>query len=346
LVAGSALIPPGVYQLSDDIIIPSNRHIWFQPGARIINRGGRFTGYNPGGGNIIIQNDGDLNFIATQTRPQLGDWWNMGSVAQRGMIELGGSISAPARNVHVTGHGAIHSDWTGPVPSGLYNFADQVNKKGVAIVAATRASVVGQDVSGIRGEAVYYNASNNLTQFDVTFADNYVHKCAFDGLNFNIGDIYTGLTIARNTVRECFCGIEASAGATIDNSIDGCFNGIVFGGGGGVMGQVIRNKIVSTINVAFDLEFGTPVEQFDILDNMAVNSGGAAYIVGSLHASRFLRNRSYSHATSAAAWAFILQSNCDRLHADGNVTFTPGVHSLGGFTSAATNSVVGTNPVI
>lgn len=345
LANGSTVIPPGDYRLSGDIIIPSNRTLLFQSGALVTNVGGRFTGYNPGGGNIKIENGGDLNFVATQTRPQLGDWWNIGGVAQRGLIELGGSISNPAKNLTVTGRGIIRSDWTGAVPTGLYNFADQVNKKGVAIVAARRALVKGQEVYGIRGEAIYYNASGDGAQFDVTFCDNYVHDCAFNALNFNISNIYTGLTIARNTVRRCMTGIESSAGATIDNSIDGCNSGIIFGGGGGIMGQVIRNKIVSTIGNAFDLQFGQPVEQFDIMDNMAVSTGGTAFLVGSLYTSRFLRNRSYYHAYATPGWAFNILSNCYRMQVDGNVTYSPGPKSAGNFTCAAQNSIVGSNPV-
>jgi hypothetical protein len=335
LAAGSVVVPPGIYALSGDIIIPSNRAISVQPGAVINNNGGRFTGYNPGGGNILIENNGVFNFTNTQTRGQLGDWWNIlgtPAVAQRGLIELGGSISNPAKNLTVTGRGVIKSDWVGPVPSALYNFADQVNKKGVCIIAALRAKVEGQEVSGIRGEAIYYNSTNNGTQFDVTFCDNYVHDCAFNGLNFNIADIYTGLTIARNTVRRC-------------NSIDGCNTGILFGGGSGVMGQVIRNKVVSTIGNAFDLQFGQPVEQFDIMDNMAVSTGGTAFMVSSLYTSRILRNRSYYHANAVSGWAFYIMGNCARLQIDGNVTYSPGSHSAGNFTSAAINSIVGTNPV-
>lgn len=346
LASGSVVIPPGSYVLSGDVTIPSNRVITVQPGAVITNTGGRFTGYNPGGGNILIDNSGVFNFVATQTRPQLGDWWNMGGVPQRGLIELGGSIGNPAKNLTVTGRGVIKSDWTGAVPTGLYNFADQVNKKGICIVAAVRAKVDGQDVSGVRGEAIYYNAANNGTQFDVTLCDNYVHDCAFNGLNFNILDIYTGLTIARNTVRRCMTGIESSAGATIDNSIDGCGSGIIFGAGGGVMGQVIRNKVVSTIGNAFDLQFGQPVEQFDIMDNMAVSTGGTAYLIGSLYTSRVLRNRSYYHATAVSGYSFNILGNCSRIQADGNVTFTPGPHTAGSFVSAATNSSIGSNPTL
>lgn len=348
LAAGSGVVTPGNYLFTGDILIPANRRLIIQPGANITANGGRITGYVPGQGNITIENYGDLNFINTQTRPQLGNWWNIGVPAfpQRGLIELGGSITLPAKNLIVTGHGVIRSDWTGAVPSGLYNFNDQVNKKGVCIIAAVRARVEGQEVFGVRGEAIYYNAANNGTQFDVTFNDNYVHDCAFNGLNFNILDIYTGLTIARNTVRRCMTGIESSAGATIDNSIDGCNSGIIFGAGGGVMGQVIRNKVVSTIGNAYDLEFGYPIEQFDIMDNMAVSTGGTAYLVGNLYTSRFLRNRSYSHATTKPGWAFNILNNCSRMHVDGNVTYSPGVKSSGNFTCAATSSLVGNNPVL
>lgn len=346
IAADSMVFPAGNYVIND-LVIPSNRQILILPGANITTNGGRWTGYNPGGGNILIENNGDLNFVATQTRPQLGDWWNLGTSPQRGLIELGGSISAPAKNLNVTGSGVIRSDWTGPVPTGLYNFADQVNKRGVCIIAGRKASVSGQEIYGIRGEAVYANISNNSTQFNITFNDNDVHDCAFNGLNFNISTSYTGLTIARNTVRRCMTGIESSAGAVIDNSIDGCGGGIIFGGGGGVMGQVIRNKIVSTIGNAFDLQFGQPVEQFDIMDNMAVSTGGTAFLVGSLYTSRILRNRSYYHGIAVqGSWAFNILSNCVHLHVDGNVTYSPGPKSGGNFTSAATSSVVGANPVI
>ncbi len=187
IAAGNVVIPPSAsnYILSGDITIPSNRHIWVKKGATIINTGGRFTGYVPGGGNILFQIDGVIGFLSTASGGQIGDWFQNGGINSRGLIELGGSQASSAKNLVVEGSGEIYSDyvWSG-VPVSV-DFTTAVPRRGIQLTNAHHCRVQGLNVHNMWGEAIYFQMANATEFKDVQFIGNYVHECAFNGLNFN-----------------------------------------------------------------------------------------------------------------------------------------------------------------
>lgn len=341
---GSGFFPPGNYVLSGDVLIPSNRHILVMNGAIIINTGGRFTAHVPGGGNIHLEIDGTIGFLDTKTAPQMQDWPTSAQWGdERGLIEIGGSFQAPASNIIVDGTGRVYSDyvWNG-VPASVTNPHFQINRKGIAIWNAYRCLVSGLEVDHIYGEAVYFNGYAN--NFDIRFQNNYVHDCAFNGLNFNVSQPYRGLYMNRNTVLRTMQGIEASGGTVEGNYIDTCNIGITFGAGAGILPSVLSNQVVSASNIGYSLQFAQLVQNINIIGNKAISCGGPSYIVTNVQDFQFKNNSSYYHANAKPAPAYNITNTTSGGHLDGNITSTSGAHSTGGFVNSGAN-VVGTNPV-
>lgn len=337
------------YVLSGDILVPSNRHFWVQKGATIINTGGRFTAFLPGGGNVHFQIDGVVGFLATTTAPGIGDWPQVAGDVHRALIEMGGTHVAPGKKFKVTGNGGrVYSDyvWAG-VPTGITNMAFQMNRKGIAFINAAECLCQGLEVSGVYGEAVYFNGWEN--NYDIKFLNNYVHDCAFNGLNFNTSLAYQGLVMAHNTVQRVMQGIEISGGTADNNQIETCYQGFKFGGGSGIAGlRVTNNVVISAADVAYDLQFSpaTPAIMTHIAGNQAISTGGTAFIINSMQKFQFKDNTSYNHGASKSGVSFNIGSACAAGHIDGNMTASPGAFSTGTYANnAGVANTAGTNPV-
>jgi hypothetical protein len=315
----SVVIPAGPYNLSADIQIPSNRHLWVQKGAVITNTGGRFTSYVPGGGNIDVQIDGVMSFPQTATAPTmhgLAGWEYNSQWHNRGIIELGGSVAQPAVNIHVYGTGKVYSDyvWPGSPPSVFTDMNHQMNRKGVCLFNVVKSSIRGLDIHNIYGEAVYFQ-SINRGDFDVRLVGNNVHEVAFNGVNVNaLGG--QGFVIADNYIQNAWQGIEFSAGRCENNHILGVFRGILTGGGRGVGPLMCRGNIIRDSTHPLDFAFNTDfVENVIVTDNIAdMIKGDVAFAFD--HIAGFEIARNIAHDCTKK---YRFSSNCGHGCVDGEV---------------------------
>lgn len=349
-IAHTIIVPPGTYALSGDIAIPSNTHVWVQKGATITNTGGRFTAAAAGIANVHVQVDGVISFVATVTSPQKLDWPStVPGGTHRGLIEMGGTQASPGSNLKVTGTGRVYSDyvWAG-VPTTYYNFAYQMNRKGISFINSYDCLCEGLEVDHMHGEAIYCNGIG--ATHSIRFFRNYVHHVAFDALNFNISLSYSGMEIAHNRINNAMIGIEAAAGNVHDNDVETCYKGIVFGGGAGAGPlRIVGNSVISASTIGYDLEFSSssPVADIIVRNNIAVTSGTTAYILNSVRDFLFINNFSYNHAAIGAGVSFNIASDCARGYITGNTTAVLGAFSTGAFTNNAGGAVtLGTNPTV
>lgn len=346
LTACSIFVPPstGNYIMSGDLIFVSNRYLGVQRGANIVNTGGRFTAFLPGGGNVEMEINGTVGFLATATAPGIGDWPDtVPGGTHRGLIECGGTHVSIGSNFRVHGSGRVYSDyvWTG-VPVGYPNFAYQMNRKGIAFIIATNCVCEGLEVDHIWGEAIYMNGFSN--SLDNKFLRNYVHDVAFDALNFNTGNSTAGHEIAFNRVLNAQSGIEVATGSIHDNYVENTHIGITFGAGGGLGPlYVTNNTVVTTVDFGYSLQFGTIVQNIHITGNMCVNAGTTAYILANVQDFQFKNNSSYAHATIGPAFAINIQATCSNGHIDGNLMTTSGAFSSGFLSNSASAGQLGTN---
>lgn len=339
----SIFFPPGIiggnYTLFGDILLISGRRIEVQKGANVTNTGGRFTGHLPGGGDFDFEIKGTIGFIATTTAPQIPDW-----PAERGLIEFGGSPGSPAANIRVYGGGRVFGDypWVG-LPTTLYNLLAQINRKGIALWNCSHSVVEGMEVDHIHGEAIYFNGYGNNE--DIRFEDNYVHHCAFNGLNFNVSLAYKGLVMRGNTITNVLQGIEISAGVADNNYIDTVGAGIITGAGGGSTLRLTNNKVVNSTGIGISVEYASNIKYIVIHGNEVISCGTTAYLLNFINGFQLTNNSSSGHATTGPGRSFLIQVNCVAGWVDGNTTFQPGAFTQGGFTNLAGVSVVaGTNP--
>lgn len=277
---GNVTFPPGTYNYAADFNIPSNRKIWVQKGATVINTGGRFTSY--GVNNVEWHIDGWVKSVAMAPASYKSGWPNSttgGSSLgnERGFIEFGGTVlgGCDASGFWVHGTGKVSGDWTGTP-----NFSDPatiINNKGIAAFAAKNVFVDGLEVFGFNGEAIYcYGQSTACVNW--VFTNNYVHDTRFNALNFNAQGPFMGLLIANNTAYNSFSGVETSVGSVISNHIDTCPDtnscGIWTGAGGGngpirIVNNVVNNCALHGIAVSF----GAVKDNITIQNNILLNSG-------------------------------------------------------------------------
>lgn len=349
----SVFFPPASSSyMTGDVAIPSNRHIWVQKGATILNTGGRFTGYVPGGGNIHFQIDGVINFASTTTKPALAGWPanNAGLWPERGLIEMGGANSNGGSNFKVTGTGKVSGDYnyTGIVVIDSANYPVQLNMKGIAFFNCSDVLCEGMEVTKVYGECIYYYSE--LGSRNVKFLNNYVHHVGFNGLNFNTLVAHEGMIIAHNTVGDCVQGIEISSGVCHGNYIDTCLNGIITGGGGGQpFLRVTDNTVTGSTNIGYSVEFdpGAAPQQIIIIEgNIANFAGITAFELSSIDGFQLKNNIAYAHASRSAGYAYSIAATATSGHIDGNLTRSPGAFSAGNLINGAgAANTVGTNPV-
>jgi hypothetical protein len=348
--AASVVIPAGTYKLTADIQIPSNRHIWVQKGATIINTGGRFTAYVPDGGNIDFRIDGVMSFPSTAVGASMGglDGWEYNLTwNNRGLIELGGSVAEPASNIHVYGTGEVYSDyvWPGTPPEDFTNMNSQMNKKGVCLFNASKSSICYLEVHHIYGEAVYAQSISG-DDYDVKLIGNNVHDVAFNGVNVNaLGG--KGFVIARNYIERAWQGIEFSVGRCEGNDIDDVYRGILTGAGAGEGPLVCHLNTVKNSTFPFDFSFSpTAVDSVTITNNTAHISQGVAFLFDRIAGFIVADNIAYQWAVSIAGGAFTFSANCADGYVNGNVLRDAGAASAGGIINGAGGAItVGTNPV-
>jgi hypothetical protein len=353
IAAGSIVIPAAAnYALNGDITIPMHRKLWVQTGATIINTGGRFTHYQASGGNIDFQIDGVMGFLATATAPSNGStagWDYNLTWANRGLIELGGTVAAIARDIKVHGRGEVYSDyvWPGTPPNAFTDMNSQMNRKGICLFNVTDGMIDGLDVHNIYGEAVYYQTGSAFNETNIKLTNNRVHDVAFNGINVNSFGGW-GYVIANNYVQNAWQGIESSAGAVRNNFMINVYKGIISGGGGGAGPIDWSNNEVFFCHLGIDLEFGvgTIAENVSVTNNKVSNANAAAYIVDRISSFQVKNNISYAHALTSAGSAFSIGPNCTSGHIEGNIIRAPGPSSSGNVVNAAGSAVtIGTNPV-
>jgi hypothetical protein len=280
--AGSFTFGPGIHNLSGDIQIPSNRHIWVQKGATVINKGGRFTAYVPNGGNIDFQIDGKMSFLATKTAPSIPAWEYNDQWHNRGIIELGGSVDKPATNINVYGTGEVYSDyvWSG-TPSAFTDIKYQLNRKGICLFETVKSSIRGLDVHNIYGEAVYCQALNHHL-YNNKLVGNKVHEVAFNGVNVNALGGHD-FVISDNYIQNAWQGVEYSVGRCERNYILGVHRGVLTGGGGGAGPLYCCDNIVMYSTFPFDFTFAHPVENLIVRGNTAHTAQGAAFVLNNIN---------------------------------------------------------------
>lgn len=354
ITAGSVVIPASAsnYILSGDITFVSNRRLVVENGATVINTGGRFTAYLPGGGNVHIRNDGVMGFLATATGAVVGDWRSNVLYPERGCIEMGGTQASPAGHFSVTGTGRVYSDYsfTNLASTGITDLASQINHKGIAFFNCHDVLVEGLEVDHMYGEAVYHLSLSSASSYNVIFTKNNVHHCAFNALNFNSLVAFEHFEISHNRVENCFTGVELSTGFAINNRISAVQNGIATGGGGGLFGlRIIDNHVYSTTGIGIDVEFdpaGSSVEGIIVRGNTVEFAGTHAYFLSKITGFQLKDNFSYAHATVGAGLSYSVASTAVSGHIDGNCTKSPGAFSTGTLVNAGSGSTVGTNPNI
>jgi hypothetical protein len=346
--AGSFTFGPGIYNLSGDIQIPSNRHIWVQKGATVINKGGRFTAYVPGGGNIDFRIDGKMSFPETKTAHSIPAWEYNDQWHNRGIIEFGGSVEKPATNIKIYGTGEVFSDypWPGNPPSAFTDIKAQLNRKGICLFNSVKSRIRGLDVHNIYGEAVYYQAGSK-GEFDVKLTDNNVHEVAFNGVNINAWG-GQGFVIADNYIQNAWQGIEFSAGRCKDNHIIGVYKGILTGGGGGAGPLYCQDNVVVASTFPFEFSFNPDcVENVIVTGNTAQNAQGTAFTFDRINSFLVENNIAYGYAQSIPGAAFFFANTCGNGHVGPNIIRGAGPKSLGGIINQAGSTVTTeANPVL
>jgi hypothetical protein len=345
--AANVFWPPGNYVLSGDVQTPSNRHIWVQKGASIVNSGGRFTSMVPGGGNIIWQIDGVMSFLATADAGSPGDFasWSVGA---RGLLEIGGTVASPASNIRVFGSGEFYADyvWPGTIPTGFYDAPYQLNRVGIGLFNVGDSKVEGLNVHNIHGQAIYNQSSGGV---NVQFLNNRIHECGFNGLNFNaFGNCYN-YRIAGNHVQNVMQGIEASVGIIEGNTILFSNKGILTGAGVGTGPLRITNNTIDFPNVGIDVSFqaGTIVENVMIADNQVHVAGNFGIALDSITSFQLKDNTVYIWGANSAGGAIALGANVTNGQVDGNTMTDRGPHSTGTIINGGVTGVTfGVNPVL
>lgn len=333
------VIPPGTYALTGDVQIPSNRHIWVQKGATIVNTGGRFTGHVPGGGNITFQIDGVMSFPATADGAALGDW------DARALIEIGGSFASAARNIRIFGTGEVFSDYVAGAnpPSAFTNQAVQLNRNAIGLWAVNDSEVSGLYVHDIHGIGIY-NASQGGV--NVKFLYNHVQDVGFNGLNFNgLGNCYN-YVIAGNFVRNCWQAIEASVGTIDGNTILFATTGITTGAGLGASPLRVTNNVIDFATTAIEVAYApTTVSDVVISGNQLHGALGGGINVDNIESGIISNNMIYTWAFSSSGAAINLGSLTGHLYVNGNVLRAATNFSTGNIVNNGTGNTIGTNPV-
>lgn len=346
--ASYVFLPPGSYKVSTDILVPSNRVIWVQKGATVTTTGGRWTSYLPGGGNVHYIIDGVMAFAATASAPQLPGWFGNAAIPDRGLIEFGGNNPGnPATHFSVTGKGRIYSDyvWTG-VPSGFFDLAYQLNRKGINFQNTSHVLVDGIEISNVYGECIYwcgYGGGENIR-----FVNNFVHEVAFNGLNFNVIGHCLGSYIQNNTIINSMQAIEASMGIIDGNYIFNTGNGIITGaGGGGGPLRITNNTIHTTQSYGISVSFsGAPIEDVMIMGNQLNGPGGPGIECSNISAFLISDNLIYTWANTISGAGILVDALCGSGMINGNVLRAPGIHSTGNVVNSGVVVTVGTNAVV
>ena len=214
--AGSIRVPAGSnINIIGDITIPANRLIIVDQGATVTSNG-RFTAYGVNNVHWII--NGSVLSVDMTAAPAKPGWPNTGEGTQlgdeRGFIEFGGVIlggnDGKDYSVYIGPTGVVAGDWVGTP-----NFSDQVrqvNRKGIAAWNCSNVSFVSDgEIYGFEGEAVYWACGSAAAKNIYMRAQN-LHDCRFNGLNVNASNSYENIKIDNSTTRNCYQGIESSAG--------------------------------------------------------------------------------------------------------------------------------------
>lgn len=342
MAQGNVYFPPGNYiAVNADLPLTSKRHYWLSSGASLTVNGGRMSGYMPGG-SLDLRIDGDIGFTNTAQRPQLGDWPNMANVPQRGLIEVGGSLTDFAWGINIHGMGRVFGDYVWNNAPGLTNHTHQLNRKGICVVNANRVRVEDLRVHNIHGEAVYWQGNGGI---DVQFNKLCVHTVAFDALNFNNFN-GAGFVMSDNFVNASFCGIEASTGIIKNNRVNYSWAGLAFGGGGGKGPIILDGNIFQTIfGVGISAEFGAGnvVDLVTISNNVIETCQSSGIVVDTFGELNMHGNSVYNWSTLNSGYAFDIRSGIRKGRADNNLGFAPGGASAGLIRNLGAGVQLGTN---
>jgi len=333
---GNVVFPPGDYAYSDDFDIPANRKIWVQKGATVTNTGGRFTAYDVD--NVEWQIDGWVKSVSMDAAPALTGWPSVAAGTEvgscRGFIEFGGPDASlvgysPRKGFWVHGTGKVSGDWTG-TPN-VSDLPTAVNRRGIIAMCSSNVRVEGVEVFGFLGEAVYAQAWG--ANENVVFQDLFIHDTQFNGANFNAGATGKGWCIQRNTIRNCYQGIETSVGTIVENDISDTEGiGTYTGNGSGVGPVIIRKNTVSNAglhSIAASFASGTPVSKVYIEDNVSIDPAQYAVYVAYIRQFSIARNTCIGSAQSAGAYDIgLVNSQNGVVHA--NTFLSPGPSAQAG----------------
>lgn len=271
LYVGHVVFPPGNYTMSylalgADVVVPGNRKIIVEAGAHITMTGGRFVSENVDNVEWLI--NGEVESVAMLPAASKPDWY-AGTDNQRGFIEFGSDYSAgTARSgFKVHGSGVVHGDWTG-TPN-VADYANQVNKKGIACWNAKNVYVGGIEVYGFHGEAVYATFFDEAS-YNIIFDYVNVHDTRFNALNFNAGANGGNCLIKYCRAVNSY-GIEASTGDIFRNHVEDSIESGIRGGSGAGYGTLrvhyntIKNAGQHGVEVVF--ASGTPVTDVSVKGN-------------------------------------------------------------------------------
>lgn len=299
---GSVIVKKGVSaNIIGEINIPANRRIVTEDGSTITSNG-RFTAYDVN--NVHWEIHGKVLSVAMTIAPAKSGWPNVTEGTQsgdeRGFIEFGGKVfrGNDGRNysVYIGTTGVVGGDWVGTP-----NFDDihrQLNRKGIAAWNCSDVSFISDgEIYGFEGEAVYwYTGDVSAKNVYMRCAD--VHDCRFNGVNVNAALAHENIMIERTTTRNCFQGIESSAGDVI-NCIDySSLEKAIYAG----QGRGGKNRLISG-NKSYDCG-GTP---FSIVYNKDFEAAGRVSNVS------VTNNHAYDPANG-----FIAAKDIDGLAIQGN----------------------------
>jgi len=351
VTAGNTVLLRGsTYIINGDIIVPENRKIWVQHGAKV-RHVGRWTAYNVD--NFTFVNDGGIKVLAMPDAPAKPGWPNTADGTQigneRGYIEFGGTgPTSSTRGFTVYGFGTLEGPWTGTPNFDISTSPYQLNRKGVASWNCSDVLVRDQKISGFDGEAVYWYGNSDLFE-NIKFLFNKVHDTRFNALNFNTIAAWKGLQMLGNESRDAYAGIEASAGDLSKNTVVKCLYGIWtgLGGGHGPM-HITENNVIECDFAGISATFNPASEIYDIdiSRNVVVSAGGDGIVCNKINAFGMSSNIVRGWGRLSPGYAFRTTASCNQGRIESNIPIAPGINSLGAYSLQGTNMEVGPNSPI